>query len=166
MSFLFSRRGANLLAAIACIVLIAIAYFYMENYLFLVPCPLCYAQRFAFGFLAFFFLLAAIFPGGRVAGKIHGIWLFLLACGGAALSIRHLYLQNLPKGTVTNCGQDFYALVESTPVGEVVKTMVFGTGECGEIQWTMFGLSIPGWTLIAFIALGVWGLFHNAFRAR
>lgn len=164
MSALFSRRGTNILAAVGCITLIAIAYFYMEKYLFLTPCPLCYAQRFAFGFLTFFFLLAAAFPGNRLGGKIHGIILFLTASAGAALSIRHLYLQNLPKGTITNCGQDFYGLVESTPFGDIIKTMVFGTGECGDVLWTMFGLSIPGWTLIAFIGFGFWGLFHNAFR--
>lgn len=161
---LFSRRACNIYAAIGCFVLIAFAYFYMENYLYLTPCPLCYAQRIALGILGVFFLLAAIFPAGRMGGKIHGIWLFLLAAGGAALSIRHLYLQNLPKGHVPSCGQDFYALVENTPFAQVVTTMLTGSGDCGEVQWTMLGLSIPGWTLIAFIGFGCWGLFHNVFR--
>lgn len=164
MSFLFSRRGANLLAAIGCFTLIAVAYFYMEKYLFLTPCPLCYAQRIALGVIGIFFLLAAIIPGGAVGGKIHGVILFFLSCGGAALSVRHLYIQSLPKGTTANCGQDFYGLVENTPLADTVRTMLMGSGECGEIQWTMLGLSIPGWTLIAFIGFAFWGLFHNAFR--
>lgn len=166
MSFLFSRRGANLLGAVFCFILIAIAYFYMERTLYLDPCPLCYAQRFAFGFLGVYFLIATIFPSGRVAGKIHGIILFLLTCGGAVLSIRHLYLQSLPEGTITTCGQDFYALIQNTPLGEAIKTMVFGTTECGEVQWALLGISIPGWSLVAFIVLGFWGVFHNFFRAR
>ncbi len=163
---LFSRRACNLYAGIGCFVLIAIAYFYMENHLYLNPCPLCYAQRIAFAILGLFFLLAAAFPGGSVGGKIHGIWLFLLAAGGAALSIRHLYLQNQPKGSVPSCGQDFYALVENTPLAETVATMLTGTGECGDVLWTMLGLSIPGWALIGFIGFAMWGLFHNFFRAR
>ncbi len=93
---LFSRRGCNLIGFAACYAVIAIAYFYMEKYLFLNPCPLCYAQRIAFGIIGFFFLLAAIFPGGRLGGKVHGVILFLLSAGGAALSVQHLYLQHLP----------------------------------------------------------------------
>lgn len=162
---LFSKRSCNLLAAIGCFVLIAIAYFYMENYLYLNPCPLCYAQRIVLGIMGVFFLLAAIFPGGNILSKVHGIWLFLLSAGGASLSIRHLYLQNLPKDKAPACGQDFYALVESTPFAEAIQTMLTGTGDCAEVQWTMMGLSIPGWTLIAFIGFAFWGLFHNVFRA-
>lgn len=162
---LFSRRNCNLIGAATCFGLIAVAYFYMENYLYLVPCPLCYAQRIAFALLGFFFLLAAIFPGGQLGGRIHGIWLFLLAAGGSALGVRHLYLQNLPKDQMPpSCGQDFYALLENTPVPNVIMTMLTGSGDCGEVQWVFLGLSIPGWGLVAFVGLGVWGLFRNAFR--
>lgn len=161
---LFSRRGCNVLAAIGCFALIAVAYFYFEKHMYLTPCPMCYAQRIALGILGFFFLLAAIFPGGRALGYVHGFWLFLLAAGGAALSIRHLYLQNLPKDKLPSCGQDFYGLLENTPVPNVIQTMLTGSGDCGEVQWVFLGLSIPGWTLVAFVGLGIWGLFHNAFR--
>lgn len=162
---LFSRRSCNILAAIGCFTLIAIAYFYMENYLFLNPCPLCYAQRIVLGIIGIYFMIAAIIPGKRLGGKIHGIILFLLSAGGAALSVRHLYLQNLPKDKVPSCGQDFYGLVENTPFATAVHTMLTGSGDCAEVQWTMLGLSIPGWTLIAFIGLACWGVFHNIFRS-
>lgn len=161
---LFSQRNCNFLAAVGCFVLIAVAYFYMEKYLYLTPCPLCYAQRIALGVIGVVFLLAALFPFGRVVQVVYAVILFALSMGGAALSIRHLYLQNLPKGYASNCGKDFYALVESTPFAEAVQTMLLGSGECGDVQWTMLGLSIPGWTLIAFIGFGVWGVFHNGFR--
>ncbi len=161
---LFSRRNCNLLAAIVCFSAIGVAYFYFEKHLWLTPCPMCYAQRIAIGILGFFFLLTAIFPGGQVMQRIQGVWLFLLACGGAALSIRHLYLQSLPKDQLPSCGQDFYALLENAPVPDMLMTMLTGSGDCGEVLWTFLGLSIPGWTLVAFIGLGVWGLFHNTFR--
>ncbi len=161
---LFSRRGCNIIAAIVCFSLIGVAYFYFEKNMYLTPCPMCYAQRIAVGILGFFFLLAAIFPGGRILGRVHGVWLFLLAAGGAALSTRHLYLQSLPKDQLPSCGQDFYGLLENAPVPKMIHSMLTGTGDCGEVQWQLLGVSIPGWTLIAFVGLGVWGLFHNAFR--
>lgn len=164
---LFSQKNCNLIGAATCFGLIAVAYFYMENYLYLVPCPLCYAQRIVFGIIGAFFLLVAFFPGGQLMRRLQGIFLFLLAMGGSALSIRHLYLQSLPKSQLpTACGQDFYALLENTPVPNVIFTMLTGTGDCGDIQWTFLGLSIPGWGLIAFVGLGIWGLFHNVFRPR
>lgn len=162
---LFSRRNTNLLAAMSCFILIAIAYFYFEKHLYLTPCPLCYAQRIVFAILGGFFLLAAMLPGGIWGRRIHGVWLFLCAGGGAALSIRHLYLQSLPKNLLPSCGQDFYALLENTPTPEVIKTMLTGSGDCGEVLWSFMGLSIPGWTFIAFVGFAVWGLFYNTVRA-
>ncbi len=160
---LFSRRNCNLLAAVLCFVAIGVAYFYFEKHKWLIPCPMCYAQRIAIGILGFFFLLSAI-PCNTTLRRFQGIWLFLLASGGAALSIRHVYLQSLPKNQLPACGQDFYGLLENAPIPDMLFKMLTGTGDCGEIQWTLLGLSIPGWTLVAFIGLGVWGLFHNTFR--
>lgn len=170
MSFFFTRRGANTLTIIACLSSLAIAYFYMEKYLFLTPCPLCYAQRIVFGIIAFVALLAVIFPAGNIGGKVYGILLFIISFGGAALSTRHLYLQSLPKGTLSSCGQDFYALVENTPFQDIVMKMITGTGDCGEIQWTVMeigiplNISIPGCGLIAFIAIAFWSLWHNTLK--
>lgn len=161
----FSRRVANGIAAVICFVSIAIAYFYMERYLVLNPCPLCYAQRIAFGALGCFFLLACVFPGRGRAAKLQGLWLFILSVAGGALSVRHLYLQNQPKTTIASCGQDFYALVENTPLAEAVKTMITGSGDCGVVQWERLGLSIPGWALVAFVALAVWAVVHNIIRS-
>ncbi len=153
------------MAAAGCISMILVAYYYMEKTLFLVPCPLCYAQRIVFGLLAALFILSALFPKGRTGGRVYGVLLFLTACGGCALSIRHLYLQSLPKGQLSeSCGQDFYRLVQNTPIGDTVYTMITGSGDCGVVQWTLFGLSIPGWALIAFIGFAFWGLIHNAWR--
>ncbi len=161
----FSRKMANGLASLACFISIAIAYFYMERYLVLTPCPLCYAQRIAFAILGLFFFVAFLFPGHGAWAKLQGLWLLLLAVGGSALSIRHLYLQHQPKTTVSNCGQDFYGLVENTPFAEAVKTMITGSSDCGEVLWRFLGLSIPGWALIAFIGLGVWAVIHNIIRS-
>ncbi len=161
---LFSRKICNLFAAITCFTSIGIAYFYFEKHLWLTPCPMCYAQRIAIGILGIFFLLFSIIPASKVAKRIQGIWLFLLASGGAALSIRHLYLQSLPKDKLPSCGQDFYALLENAPVPDILMKMLTGTGDCGEVLWSFLGLSIPGWTLVTFVGLGVWGLFHNYFR--
>ena len=39
--------------------------------------------------------------------------------------------------------------------------MLNGTGECADIAWVFLGLTIPGWTLIAFLVLAVIGLLPS-----
>ncbi|MCK5190589.1 MAG: disulfide bond formation protein B, partial [Methylococcales bacterium] len=36
-----------------------------------------------------------------------------------------------------------------------------GTGECADVLWTFLGISIPGWTLVAFIALAILSLLQQ-----
>ena len=33
--------------------------------------------------------------------------------------------------------------------------MIMGTGECGDVVWTFLGISIPGWTLVAFVGMAL-----------
>ena len=48
---------------------------------------------------------------------------------------------------------------------ELVRRVLTGTGDCGTVDWTLFGLSMPVWSLIGFVLLAAWGLFA-AFRKR
>jgi protein dithiol:quinone oxidoreductase len=40
-----------------------------------------------------------------------------------------------------------------------------GSGECAEVDWTLLGLSMPEWTLLLFLGLGMLGVLVN-WRAR
>ncbi len=164
---ILSRKGWNLLAFLGCYVLIAIAYFYMEKALYLNPCPLCYAQRIMFAILGFWFLIAAFSSRGAISRITNGIILAIISIGGASVSARHLWLQYGPKdesGVVAGCGQDFHALFENTPLWDAINIMLVGSGDCGEIQWTLFNISIPGWTFIAFICFAILAIVNNIFR--
>ena len=37
-----------------------------------------------------------------------------------------------------------------------------GGGECANVDWTMLGISMPGWVLIAAVCLGLVGILNNA----
>jgi disulfide bond formation protein DsbB len=47
------------------------------------------------------------------------------------------------------------------PLLEVVRKVMTGGGECGSIDWTFLGLSMPAWVLIAAITLGIIGVVNN-----
>ncbi len=44
------------------------------------------------------------------------------------------------------------------PLREVVTIILKGDGNCARIDAQWLGVSLPGWTLIAFVVLAVWSL--------
>ena len=53
-------------------------------------------------------------------------------------------------------------MLETFPFFEVLNMVLSGSGECAEVSWRFLGLSMPAWTLICFVALGIWALLVNA----
>ncbi len=155
------RRTLNGLGFLACAALLGFGY-YLQYVQGLEPCPLCMFQRVAFMGLALVFLLAAMHhPAGTWGRRSYGILLGLVAAAGGALAGRQLWLQSLPPDQVPACGPDLDYMLEAFPLMETILTVLQGSGECAEVSWTFLGLSIPGWTLLAFLGLGLVGLVRN-----
>ena len=98
-------------------------------------------------------LVAGIHNPGCTGRKIYSISAAICALLGASISTRHVWLQNLPPEEVPECGPGLAYIFENFPLTETLKLMLNGTGECAEVLWTFLGLSIPGWTLVAFLML-------------
>jgi protein dithiol:quinone oxidoreductase len=159
------RRLINLAGFLACAALLAYA-LYSQFYLHLEPCPLCIFQRIGVALLGLVFLLAALHhPRGR------GRYAYALAIGLAALATagvaaRHLYVQSLPPGSLPSCGAPRAVLLKFTPVWEVIRKVLAGSGECSVVNWRFLGLAMPAWVLIWALALGVAGVIANSRPAR
>lgn len=159
-----SARLANTLGFIACALLLAYAYYLQHNGL--EPCPLCIFQRVAVFGLAVVFLVAALHNARRIGARIYGVLIGLVSLAGIGLAGRHIYIQSLPEGSVPACGATLDFLLEAFPLMHVIRKVLTGSGECAKVDWTLFGLSMPFWTLFAFVALGLWGVAMNLKRAR
>lgn len=147
-------RPVCIIGFLACIGLLAYA-LYMEHVLLLEPCPLCWLQRFVFVGFAVVFLACAI-QNPRAWGRYAYVLVFgILTLLGVGLSGRHLWLQSLPAEARPECGVGVSYMMDIKPLTEVIAWAARGTGECGVVQWTFLGISIPGWTLAAFVILGV-----------
>ena len=166
MSFPIGRRAGNALGFLACAGLMAYA-LYAQHVLGLAPCPLCIFQRVAVIGVGVLFLIAALHnPAGKGA-FVYGALIDLAALAGVGIAARHVWIQAQPPGTVAACGADLDYMLEIMPMTEVVNKVLFGSGECGKIDWTLLGLSMPWWVLISLVALGMWALLVNFFgRAR
>jgi disulfide bond formation protein DsbB len=125
------------------------------------PCPLCISQRIMILTTAIVFLIAAIHNPKNGGLKIYSITGVLTALAGAGISIRHVWIQHLPPDQVPECGPGLEYVFENFPLLDTLKLMLNGTGECADILWSFLGVSIPGWTLIAFIALAILSLLQQ-----
>ena len=158
-----SRRLANGLGFLACTSLLGFAYF-LQFYQDLEPCPLCIFQRLAIFGLGIVFALAAVHNPKAWGARVYGLLLLLIAGIGASIAARHVWLQHLPPEQVPECGPGLEYMLETFPLAETISTVLRGSGECGEVVWTFLGLSIPSWTLLVFIGLGLLGLLRNWMR--
>ena len=79
---------------------------------------------------------------------------------GGAVSIRHIWLQNLPPDQVPACGPGLNYMLDVFPLQNVIQQVLAGSGECAEMDWSFLGLSLPGWSLVVFAGLLVVGLIQ------
>lgn len=126
---------------------------------FLDPCPLCIFQRVAFIWMGVFALLAALQNPAGWGRKLYAWLLVLGAAFGAAIAGRHIWLQSLPPGDVPECGPGLNYMLDNFPLSEVLSTVLNGSGSCAEVSWTFMGMSMPMWTLVWYIGLGVLALW-------
>lgn len=165
MPLSISRRPGNALGFLACVALMAYA-LYAQHVLGLEPCPLCIFQRVGVIAVGVVFLVAALHNPGARGARVYGVLLVLTALAGALVSARHIWIQAQPPGTVAACGADLNYLLEIMPVTQVVTKVLTGSGECGKVDWTLLGLSMPWWVLFSLVALGLWGTLVNFSSSR
>ena len=154
------RRTINLLCALACAGMLGYA-IYAEKVLGYLPCPLCMFQRVCIGALGVVFLIAGLHNARGHGAKFYAFLVFLAAGAAIWVSGRHVWVQHQPPGTVPACGAPLDSLLQMFPVLEVIRKVMTGGGECGTIDWTFLGLSMPEWVLISSVTLFVVGVVNN-----
>ena len=160
----WSFRAQCLAGAAACALLIAYA-LYTQLHDGLLPCPLCIFQRVAFAALGVVLLVAGLHaPRGAAGRRAWGVLALLPAVVGIGIAGRHVWLQHLPPEQVPMCGPGLDFLMEAMPVSSVIRTVLTGSGECANVDWTFLGLSMPAWSLAWFVLLAAWVL-ATMFRA-
>jgi disulfide bond formation protein DsbB len=147
----------------ACVALLAYA-LYTQYGLGLEPCPLCIFQRIAIAALGVVFLLAALHDPRGWGMRVYAFLIGLSALSAIGVAGRHLYVQHLPPGSLPSCGAPLEVLLKFTPVTEVIRKVLTGSGECSEVTWRFLGLAMPAWVLICALVLGVVGFAANSRR--
>jgi disulfide bond formation protein DsbB len=132
---------------------------FMEHVMGLTPCPLCLMQRI---WLMIVGVIALVGLTHNPRILIYPLLSLLAALTGAGFSIRQLYLQSLPPDQVPACGAPLDYLLDG-PLADLLREMTLGGGNCAQVSWSLFGISLPGWALLGFLALA--GLAALQWRA-
>jgi len=161
---LLSRRTGNLAGFLACAGMLAFGY-YLQFAVGLEPCPLCILQRVMLLATGMVFLLAAVHHPRRGTGSgVYAGLIALCALTGAAISARHTWIQHLPEDQRPACGPSLDFMLSTFGPVKSLGRILRGSGECGKVDWTLLGFSIPEWTLAAFLAFAVWAVYLAARR--
>ena len=141
-----------LIGATASVAALAIAYFFMQQYLLLEPCPLCILDRFAVGaFGGGCLLLMFVW---RFSYWRWGVWALnsIALAAGFVFAGRHIWLQHQPFDDAALCLSDSVA---ARSFMDLIGRAFDANADCGAIAWEFLGLSIPEQTLLLFVGLAV-----------
>ena len=155
----FTPRIWFFLGSVGCVFLLGMgAYFqFIQG---LEPCPLCISQRIAIFLTGLVFLIAGVQNPTRTGINRYAIVGALTALGGASISTRHIWIQHLPPDKVPECSPALEYMLQNFPLMDTLKLMLSGTGDSAKVDWTMLGLSMPEWTLLAFLMLATLSLMQ------
>lgn len=134
-------QGWLLLLSVA----VCLASYYFEYVKGLQPCPLCMMQRLCTVLIGLVSLLDVVFSLYRRTKLLWFIQL-LWAVLGIYFSSRQLWLQSLPADQAGVCLPGLDMLVRYFTWHDIMKALLLGSGECGQITVTWLGLSMAAWS--------------------
>lgn len=152
-------RQTNLIVFLGCAGLILTG-IYMQHVMGLEPCALCITQRVFIIAVGVVGLVAFMHNPQRLGSRVYAGLGVLAAVIGGGFSSRQIWLQSLPADQVPACGPGLNYILETFPLRQALEVLLRGDGNCAEVVWTFLGISIPGWTLVAFCGLAAINLWQ------
>lgn len=162
--FQASPRTLFLLAFLACVAIMGGA-LYLEHVLGQEPCPLCIVQRICVIVFGVFCLLAALQGPARTGQRVYAVLLLLAAGVGAGTAGRQVWLQNMPTDQLPACIPPLDYLMDTLPFQDIIRVVLHGSADCAAVSWTLLGMSIAEWSLLAFVGMLVFSFYQLLRRA-
>ncbi len=145
-------RTIYLVIFLSCIGLIGYA-IYLQEVKELLPCPLCVIQRIAY-WLICLTALFAFFHDPQLSGRrLYSGLMIGFALAGAIVAGRQAWLVRFPQAF--ECGiSPEEAFLNALSLAQWWPDMFEANGDCADNNWQFLTLTIPDWSLIAFLLLG------------
>ena len=133
---------------------------FLEYGVGLEPCLLCQVQRCFLLGLCLVNLMGYVHGPRRAGMRCYSIASMLFALGGAASALRQVLMQRLAPEQLMFCQPDLARIWRDLSLNEIVSMIYRGNDVCAQISWTVFDLSIPELSLLAFVGLSITGGFQ------
>lgn len=145
------ERSLLVLLGLVCLGLVGGA-LYMQFVKHEDPCALCIIQRYFFLLIAIFAFIGATFKNWRGIALTE-LLIGIAAAGGIAAAVRNVYVQLNPG---FSCGFDaLQPVIDSLPPAQWLPAVFKVAGLCETVYPPIFGILLPGWSLIAFVLIFV-----------
>lgn len=154
----FLVRHGLVLTFFSALAIVAAAFAY-EKITGILPCPLCWLQRWVFIGFALLSLLGLVLQRWRLARWLLIALFALLTASGTGIALRHLYIKLNPQAV--SCGMDVEMLLDFFPLREALMHMLAGSADCAQ-QADFLGLPLPSWSLSGYLLLGTLAIISLA----
>ncbi|MFS0828910.1 disulfide bond formation protein B [Pseudomonas phoenicis] len=121
-------------------------------------CALCYSQRFLLASYLVLGVCAMIHAPDRRSARRYALGLLGCAALGGWLAARQVWLQGSYE-TAQACSVPLTTLLD-LPVGQLLQQLLLGVPSCSPIRWSFLDLTLPEWSLLAFLGLACLPLSH------
>lgn len=142
-----------LLIFLACAGLVSYA-LYLQLADGLLPCPLCIFQRIAYWLVGSIALLAFLHHPQQQGRRIYCGLILLFSLAGAIVAGRQAWLIRFPEAF--ECGiSPEEAFLNELLLARWWPEMFEANGDCTDGTWQFLSLTIPDWSLLAFLAFAL-----------
>lgn len=122
----------------------------IERFYAVAPCPMCMLQRIVFACLGIIFLIGSLVTFKSILRYFYSISILFFAAIGFAIAIKQFWLQYFAPPQHVSCSASLERLIELYPILDALKIALHGSPECAKIDFTVFTISIAGWSVIIF----------------
>ncbi len=144
-----SLRQISLFGILVCVAALFGAVL-MDHMYLLSPCPLCMLQRIVFVGLAILFFAGVIFNFQSALRYVYAVLIFFMSALGFAIASWQFWLQYFAPPQHTSCSASLQRLIELYPVFDALKMIFAGSPECAKVDFTIFYISLAGWSVFIF----------------
>jgi disulfide bond formation protein DsbB len=151
-------RFLFLLAFTACASILGAA-IYLQQAFFLEPCVLCLLQRLIMLVCAILCLCVAVHGPGLVGARWYSALLVLATLSGGTAAGTQVWLQTASMDVLVPLMAVIERILYTLQMFHEIDPLRAKMLMCAEVNWSLFGFSIPEWSLLAFCAVGLFALW-------
>ena len=140
----------RLTLSICCVTILALIYFVATG---LRPCPMCILQQLMILLITLLSLAASIQCPKNLGVRCYSLSIGLIALIAAIVAFKQLWMQAHPEIYAGSCQAGVDSLFNDLHMFAFIQSFLTQGPDCSAVDWSLFGISMAGYSLVLFAAL-------------